>query len=209
MPFHPARLHGLLSRYFVLRQQDWSLALSEASPPRDAELKNPVQLLERASHAVAAAAAALPCNTSAHSAARLAKSALQHAEALSRAYATQAKRSFGAGVDDVAPSRNDISSDIVDVAEARRKGEVRTGAFGRILRSKGFVWLAGERRADHVGEWGSAGSVLQLNTGGPWYASLPLDGWPSDEVKRQEIMRDFLSGIGDRCEPRQTSYTSH
>lgn len=37
------------------------------------------------------------------------------------------------------------------------------GAFGVLLRSKGFVWLA--TRGDHIGEWSQAGSLLSFSTG--------------------------------------------
>ncbi len=42
-----------------------------------------------------------------------------------------------------------------------------------LLRSRGYVWLAGAARTDHCAEWSQIGSTLTLGTGGPWYCVLP------------------------------------
>ena len=47
--------------------------------------------------------------------------------------------------------------------------------LGNIMRSKGYLWLAG--RDDQLGEWGHAGAVLEVSCGGPWMATLPADQW--------------------------------
>jgi hypothetical protein len=198
MPFHPARLHALLSRVFILRQQDWTPALSEDDNGSDSDSEDPVQLLERASRAVVAAGAALPEGSEARDAALAANSALEHAGAVTQAYASQAKVSMGAEVDEACAVGD--ASHVVDLVAAREKDLVRVEAFGRVLRSKGHFWLAGEKRTDHAGEWGSAGSVLQVNTGGPWFASIPYEAWPDDDGRQEKILSEFVPGVGDRCE---------
>lgn len=46
----------------------------------------------------------------------------------------------------------------------------------QILRSKGFVWLA--RRDVLMGEWSSAGNILKMSCGSPWFAAIPQEAWP-------------------------------
>lgn len=45
----------------------------------------------------------------------------------------------------------------------------------QVLRSKGFVWLAGNDVM--AGEWSQAGSIMRLSCGGPWFAALPRQAW--------------------------------
>lgn len=33
-----------------------------------------------------------------------------------------------------------------------------------------------------MGEWSSAGNMLQLNAGAPWFAAMPQEAWPDIEV---------------------------
>eukprot|EP00798_Chlamydomonas_sp_ICE-L_P032715 gene32715-3600_t len=74
-------------------------------------------------------------------------------------------------------------------AAASQVAASRIGAFGQLLRSKGFAWLAG--RDDHCAEWSQAGSLLRFGTGGPWYCVLPREGWPEEAEKAAAIEADF------------------
>jgi hypothetical protein len=69
------------------------------------------------------------------------------------------------------------------------KRAVREAAFGQLLRSKGFVWVAGPSRRDHCAEWSQAGNVLRFGTGGPWYCVQPREAWPqeADKVSRTGV----------------------
>jgi sodium-dependent phosphate transporter len=69
-------------------------------------------------------------------------------------------------------------------------------AFGPILRSKGFFWLA--TRPLHFGEWSQAGGMLTVGPGGPWFAEVPEEDWPEDKDVRESIERDFQGKWGDR-----------
>ncbi|KAL2869537.1 CobW domain protein [Aspergillus lucknowensis] len=69
-------------------------------------------------------------------------------------------------------------------------------AFGPILRSKGFFWLA--TRPMHFGEWSQAGGMLTVGPGGPWFAEVPKEMWPEDKDVRESIERDFQGKWGDR-----------
>ncbi|KAA6425482.1 MAG: hypothetical protein FRX49_04380 [Trebouxia sp. A1-2] len=64
----------------------------------------------------------------------------------------------------------------------------------QIFRSKGFAWIA--RRDDMMGEWSSAGNILKLTCGGPWFAALPQEAWPDIDVS--EVLKDFEEPHKDR-----------
>ncbi|EGD86362.2 hypothetical protein H112_07295 [Trichophyton rubrum D6] len=72
----------------------------------------------------------------------------------------------------------------------------RSHAFGPVLRSKGFFWLA--TRPLQFGEWSQAGGMLTVSCGGPWFAEVPSDAWPEDEDVRKSIENDFKGPWGDR-----------
>ena len=62
--------------------------------------------------------------------------------------------------------------------------------FGRILRSKGFVWLAG--RDDLLGEWNQAGAFGEFTCGGPWMAAVPPENWPDQGSEEYaEVIMEF------------------
>ena len=66
--------------------------------------------------------------------------------------------------------------------------------FGYVLRSKGFIWLAG--RDDMCGEWGHAGSNLSIGCGGPWMGALPKNAWPEEGTEAREMLeRDMSNAI--------------
>ncbi|PTU22013.1 hypothetical protein P175DRAFT_0516025 [Aspergillus ochraceoroseus IBT 24754] len=69
-------------------------------------------------------------------------------------------------------------------------------AFGPLLRSKGFFWLA--TRPMQFGEWSQAGGMLTVGCGGPWFAEVPDEAWPEDKDVRESIERDFQGKWGDR-----------
>ncbi|ORY74273.1 putative cobalamin synthesis protein [Leucosporidium creatinivorum] len=69
-------------------------------------------------------------------------------------------------------------------------------AFGPLLRSKGFLWLA--TRPVMSGEWSQAGVMLTIGGGAKWLAETPLDEWPSDAKIRRKMRGDFEGEWGDR-----------
>ncbi|CAI7666555.1 unnamed protein product [Penicillium pancosmium] len=79
-----------------------------------------------------------------------------------------------------------------DILENKR----HHAAFGPVLRSKGFFWLA--TRAFQFGEWSQAGGMLTVGCGGPWFAEIPHEAWPEDQDVRQSIENDFQGPWGDR-----------
>jgi G3E family GTPase len=63
-----------------------------------------------------------------------------------------------------------------------------------VLRSKGFFWLAS--RPAIVGEWSTAGPILNLGAVGTWWATQPQDAWPAEV--RERIAADWHPVFGDR-----------
>lgn len=85
-----------------------------------------------------------------------------------------------------------------DEAEEYTEEEINTNRskspFGQLLRSKGFFWLA--TRYVVRGEWSSAGPMLTLNGGLPWFAVSGLDNVPEEALPL--IKKDFDGEFGDR-----------
>lgn len=81
-----------------------------------------------------------------------------------------------------------------EVSEEELLKNKKSSPFGPLLRSKGFFWLA----TRHImrGEWSSAGLMLTLKGGIPWFDVSGLEGIPEDtaEIIRQE----FEEPHGDR-----------
>jgi len=79
----------------------------------------------------------------------------------------------------------------------RRQKRLRE-SFGNVLRSKGYMWIAG--RDQFVGEWSQAGAVGDISCGGYWYCTAPKEEWPEEGTEPYEmLMADFAGEeIGDR-----------
>ncbi|WP_210493119.1 zinc metallochaperone GTPase ZigA [Patulibacter sp. SYSU D01012] len=63
-----------------------------------------------------------------------------------------------------------------------------------VMRSKGFFWLAS--RPAIVGEWSTAGPILNLGAVGTWWATQPREAWPADLAAR--LADDWDERFGDR-----------
>jgi len=66
--------------------------------------------------------------------------------------------------------------------------------FDPLLRSKGFVWLAGEDGVAYF--WSQAGKRLDLKEMGRWWDSVPREQWPQAHLA--SILEDFEGKGGDR-----------
>ena len=78
--------------------------------------------------------------------------------------------------------------------EDKKKQERMVTSFGTILRSKGFIWIAG--RDAYVGEWEQAGAVGELSCGGYFYGAIPEEErdsqWPPEGTEAYKmLMKDF------------------
>ena len=67
---------------------------------------------------------------------------------------------------------------------------------GRLLRSKGFFWLAS--RPDWVGTWHQAGGIAQYAFTGLFWHSVPGEQWPEDPELQAIILSDWMEPYGDK-----------
>ncbi len=65
-----------------------------------------------------------------------------------------------------------------------------------VIRAKGFFWLAS--RMHWVGELAIAGALLRHQAAGRWWANVPKDRWPQDEVWRKMLDEIWSEPFGDR-----------
>ncbi len=65
-----------------------------------------------------------------------------------------------------------------------------------VIRAKGFFWLA--TRPDFVGEVSQAGAFVRHQGLGRWWAAVPKNRWPDDEVFDFSIQKYWSDAYGDR-----------
>ncbi|AQZ15848.1 hypothetical protein BZL39_J00130 [Zygosaccharomyces parabailii] len=70
----------------------------------------------------------------------------------------------------------------------------KNSSFGPLLRSKGFLWLA--TRFIQRGEWSSAGPMLTIKGGIPWFDVSGTEDIPDEALEL--IKKDFDGRFGDR-----------
>ena len=66
---------------------------------------------------------------------------------------------------------------------------------GRLLRSKGFFWLAS--RPQFAGQWSQAGGVARHGPAGLFWKAVPEDRWPEDAEYRAAIREKWQEPFGD------------
>jgi G3E family GTPase len=66
---------------------------------------------------------------------------------------------------------------------------------GRLLRSKGFFWLASKHM--EAGSWSQAGGLMRHGHAGRWWRYVPKDQWPQDEESTAAIMKNWAQAWGD------------
>ena len=96
-------------------------------------------------------------------------------------------------VNDAAMADTDTSAAAraAKLEETRAKATKNSRTFGKILRSKGFMWIA--TRPWGIGEWSQAGVVGKLGCNMPWFAVVPEEAWPEEESARTAIRADFIA----------------
>lgn len=68
--------------------------------------------------------------------------------------------------------------------------------FPGVFRATGHFWLA--TRPDWLAEFSLAGSMIRTDRLGRWWAAVPKERWPTDEVSRAFVRRAWSSTWGDR-----------
>lgn len=66
---------------------------------------------------------------------------------------------------------------------------------GRLLRSKGFFWLASKHQ--EAGSWSQAGGLMRHGFAGRWWRFVPKSQWPQDAEGVQTIMQNWSKEVGD------------
>lgn len=66
---------------------------------------------------------------------------------------------------------------------------------GRLLRSKGYFWLASQYR--EAGSWSQAGGLMRHGPAGFWWRYVPREHWPQDEDSLRSILANWEAEVGD------------
>ena len=66
---------------------------------------------------------------------------------------------------------------------------------GRLLRSKGFFWLASKYQ--EAGSWSQAGGMMRHGLAGRWWRFVPREQWPQDEENLEAILKQWTVDSGD------------
>lgn len=66
---------------------------------------------------------------------------------------------------------------------------------GRLLRSKGYFWLAS--RPEEAGSWSQAGGLMRYDYAGRWWRFSPDEQWPEDGETRSAILQKWDENCGD------------
>ncbi|MCP2075355.1 UNVERIFIED_ORG: G3E family GTPase [Pseudomonas lini] len=66
---------------------------------------------------------------------------------------------------------------------------------GKLLRSKGFFWLAS--KPEEAGSWSQAGGLMRHGFAGRWWRFVPKNQWPQDEESSAAILKNWLPSTGD------------
>lgn len=66
---------------------------------------------------------------------------------------------------------------------------------GKLLRSKGFFWLASKHQ--DAGSWSQAGGLMRHGFAGRWWRFVPKSQWPQDEENVAAIMGNWQLSTGD------------
>ena len=70
-----------------------------------------------------------------------------------------------------------------------------TEAFGKLIRSKGYFWLAS--RPEFSGEWSQAGGIAHYGFGGMFWKAIAKEQWPTAEEDLDSIQQQWEEPFGD------------
>ncbi|OLF51274.1 zinc metallochaperone GTPase ZigA [Pseudomonas chlororaphis] len=71
----------------------------------------------------------------------------------------------------------------------------RPWSNGKLLRSKGFFWLASKYQ--DAGSWSQAGGLMRHGFAGRWWRFVPKQHWPQDTESTAAIMQNWTAATGD------------
>ena len=70
-----------------------------------------------------------------------------------------------------------------------------TERYGKLLRSKGYFWLAS--RPEFAGQWSQAGGIARYGFGGMFWSAVPRSRWPDDPEYLASIEKSWEEHFGD------------
>lgn len=70
-----------------------------------------------------------------------------------------------------------------------------TEAYGKLLRSKGYFWLA--TRPEFAGQWSQAGGIAHYGFAGMFWKAVPKEKWPQDPEYLASIQSQWVEPFGD------------
>ena len=70
-----------------------------------------------------------------------------------------------------------------------------TEKFGKLIRSKGYFWLA--TRPEFAGQWSQAGGIARYGFAGMFLKALPESRWPDDEETLASMKEKWVEPFGD------------
>ncbi|SIS46222.1 GTPase, G3E family [Neptunomonas antarctica] len=70
-----------------------------------------------------------------------------------------------------------------------------TQDFGKLIRSKGYFWLAS--RPEFAGQWSQAGGMARYGFAGMFWKAIPKTEWPADEYSLASIQKQWVEPFGD------------
>jgi G3E family GTPase len=70
-----------------------------------------------------------------------------------------------------------------------------TEKFGKLIRSKGYFWLA--TRPLFSGQWNQAGGIAHYGFAAMFWKSVPKKDWPTDEESLSAIQKQWVEPFGD------------
>jgi len=70
-----------------------------------------------------------------------------------------------------------------------------TQRFGKLIRSKGYFWLA--TRPEFAGQWSQAGGIAHYGAAGMFWKAVPKAAWPDDEEYLAAIAEMWVEPFGD------------
>lgn len=70
-----------------------------------------------------------------------------------------------------------------------------TEAFGKLIRSKGYFWLAS--RPEFAGQWSQAGGIARYGFAGMFWNAVSKKNWPSDDDSLASIRKQWVEPFGD------------
>lgn len=92
-----------------------------------------------------------------------------------------------------------INKEITDIAaineDENNQGKKSPIKQGKLLRSKGFFWLAS--RPQWAGQWSQAGGIAQHGAAGMFWKAIPKESWPEDQEHIDYIMEKWREPFGD------------